>query len=94
MAHLDEVFDEAEKDERIKRRVPQSVVEGYRTSMKGRIKPFYAQPVQWVIDAVMHALFRPDPPARLVCGIDGVCIGLFRLFPEKLIDTVVGAKWR
>ena len=94
MAHVDEVLDEAQKDERVKRRVPQSVVDGYRASMARRIKPLFQQPPQWVVDAVIHALFRSDPPSRLVCGIDGVNVGLIRLLPDKLIDRVAGASWR
>ena len=93
MAHVDEILDEAEKDERIRRRVPQSVVERYRAGMKGRFQPLFQQPPQWVVDAVVHALFRSDPPSRLVCGLEGVSIGIIRLLPDKLIDRLVGARW-
>lgn len=94
MGHADEVFNEVDKDERIKRRVPQSVLDGYKESTKGRLKPFYQQPTGWVTDAVIHALFRPDPPSRLVCGMEGLLIGLIGLLPDKLVDRVVGGKWR
>ena len=94
MGHADEVFNEAEKDERIKRRVPQPILDDYRQSTAGRLKPFYQQPTGWVIDAVIHALFRADPPSRFVCGMEGMWIGLIKLVPDKLVDRVVGAKWR
>jgi len=94
MVHADKVLDEAEKDERIKRRVPQSILDGYRESYKGRLKPFYKQPPQWVVDAVVHSLFRSDPPSRLVCGIEGMGIGLVGMLPDKLVDRVTAAKFR
>jgi NAD(P)-dependent dehydrogenase (short-subunit alcohol dehydrogenase family) len=88
LSHAQEMFTAAEES-RIGPQVMAVYRRGWATSQK-RI----AQPLGWVTDTVVRAIFARRAVSRLVCGWEGFIMGGVRLLPDALLDAVLGRPWK
>ena len=88
LSHAQEMFDAAAES-----RIGQHVIAVYRRGWATSQRRI-SQPVGWVSDAVVRAVFAKRPVSRLVCGWDGAAMGVIRLLPDALLDAVLGRAWK